>query len=162
MTTFIIDQLNTNYQQEAEQFVLNHWGSIEMVSRGILYQVLEYDGFVALVDDAIQGIIAYRMDAPQCEILLLQSSIEGIGIGAALIEHVKQAALNAACNRLWLITTNDNIPAFRWYQKQGFTLATVHINTLAESRKLKPQIPLTGYDGIPLRDEIEFEMLLRP
>jgi hypothetical protein len=29
-----------------------------------------------------------------------------------------------------------------------------------KSRQLKPEIPLTGNDGIPLRDEIELEMLL--
>jgi hypothetical protein len=29
-----------------------------------------------------------------------------------------------------------------------------------ESRKIKPQISLTGEDGIPIRDEIELELEL--
>jgi hypothetical protein len=29
-----------------------------------------------------------------------------------------------------------------------------------QSRKLKPEIPLIGNDGIPIRDEIELEMKL--
>jgi hypothetical protein len=59
-----------------------------------------------------------------------------------------------------LITTNDNVAALRFYQKRGFTLAALHKNALEQSRRLKPQIPLLGLDGIPLRDEIELEIFL--
>jgi hypothetical protein len=31
---------------------------------------------------------------------------------------------------------------------------------VASSRLLKPSIPLTGFQGIPIRDEIELEMSL--
>ena len=31
-------------------------------------------------------------------------------------------------------------------------------NALDQARKLKPEIPLIGMDGIPLRHEIELEM----
>ena len=36
----------------------------------------------------------------------------------------------------------------------------VHRNTIADSRRLKPEIPLLGEHGIPIRDEIELEMFL--
>jgi hypothetical protein len=36
----------------------------------------------------------------------------------------------------------------------------IHRDALELSRRLKPQIPLIGLDGIPLRDEIELELLL--
>ena len=38
----------------------------------------------------------------------------------------------------------------------------VHLyhNALEESRKLKPEIPLIGENGIPLSHEIEFERVL--
>jgi hypothetical protein len=39
-------------------------------------------------------------------------------------------------------------------------LAAVHPQAIEISRQLKPQIPLIGNEGIPLRDEIEFEKLL--
>jgi len=48
----------------------------------------------------------------------------------------------------------------RFYQKRGFELVAIHRNALEHSRKLKPEIPLTGKNGVPLRDEIELEMLL--
>jgi hypothetical protein len=39
-------------------------------------------------------------------------------------------------------------------------LAAVHPRAIEISRKLKPEIPLTGNEGIPIRDEIEFEKRL--
>ena len=62
--------------------------------------------------------------------------------------------------RAWLITTNDNLDAIRFYQRRGFTIATVHAGAIEQSRTIKPSIPLVGSYGIPIRDEIEFEMLL--
>jgi len=59
------------------------------------------------------------------------------------------------------MTTNDNTAALRFYQKWGFLLVAVHRNAVEQARKLKPEIPLTGIDGIPLRDEIELEVLLK-
>ena len=140
--------------------MMRRWGSLRMVSRGILYQVLDYPGFVASQGEELRGIITYRIEKDACEVLVLISIGEGQGIGSALLDQVKQAAKAAGCKRCWLITTNDNIHAIRWYQKRGFTIAAIHVNALAESRKLKPEIPLLGNDGIPLRDEIEFEILL--
>ena len=86
--------------------------------------------------------------------------MEGQGIGSSLMDAVKKAAISAGCGRLWLITTNDNMSALRFYQKRGFRLAALYLNALDRSRLLKPQIPLFGKDGIPLRDEIELDMSL--
>jgi ribosomal protein S18 acetylase RimI-like enzyme len=55
---------------------------------------------------------------------------------------------------------NDNLHALRFYQKRGFVLVALHRNALEASRKLKPEIPLVGIDGIPIRDEIELELVL--
>jgi ribosomal protein S18 acetylase RimI-like enzyme len=90
----------------------------------------------------------------------IDSAKPGIGIGTLLIEAVTQAAREAGCKRLWLITTNDNLHALRFYQKHGFTLLTVHRYALDASRQLKPSIPLIGNDHIPLHHEIELEMIL--
>lgn len=160
MTQLTIQPLGDAHRAWAEDLMQREWGSPRQVSRGVLYDVLAYPGFVALLDGEPQGLVTYRIDGTACEILMIHSLVPGRGIGAGLVEQVKAAAREAGCQRLWLITTNDNIPAFRWYQKRGFTIAAVHVNALEQSRKLKPEIPPTGYDGIPLRDEIEFEMWL--
>ena len=96
----------------------------------------------------------------QCEVLTLHASQRWHGAGTALIEAVEQLAARRGCARLWVITTNDNIDALRFYQRRGFQLAAVHRGAVDDSRRLKPEIPVTGAYGIPLRDEIELEKRL--
>ena len=75
------------------------------------------------------------------------------------VDRGSRAARQAAgCTRLWVITTNDNVNALRFYQRRGFCLVTVHRGAVDRSRAtLKPEIPAAGAYGIPLRDEIELE-----
>ncbi|RMG85889.1 MAG: GNAT family N-acetyltransferase [Chloroflexi bacterium] len=137
-----------------------HWGSTAIVTRGQSYYAHLLPGFVAEKDGEHIGLVTYRIDGPSCELMTLDSLQPGQGIGSALIEAVKEAAKEAGCKRLWLITTNDNLEALRFYQKRGFELVAVHRNAIAEARRLKPQIPLVGKEGIPIRDEIELEVKL--
>ena len=106
------------------------------------------------------GLVTYNITNSNCEIVTIDSIRPFSGVGTALIEAVKNIALKSGCKRLWLITTNDNMNALRFYQKRGFELVAIHRNALDISRKLKPEISLIGNDGIPLRDEIELEMVL--
>ena len=116
-------------------------------------------GFIA--EDGIEkiGLITYNIEGDDCEITTLNSFIEQSGVGTALIERVKQAAKEENCKRVWLITTNDNIHALRFYQRREFTIKALYPNAMEESRKLKPGIPMLGNDDIPIRDEIEFEYI---
>jgi len=125
-----------------------------------MYQADELPGFVAVEKDKPVGLITYRISGKECEITSMNSEVEGKGVGSALVEAVKKAALEAGCKRLWLVTTNDNTHALHFWQKRGFLIKAIHVNALEKSRKLKPEIPLTGNDGIPLRDEIELERKL--
>ena len=69
----------------------------------------------------------------------------------------------SGARRLWLITTNDNVDALRFYQRRGFRLVRVHAGAVDRSRAaLKPGIPEAGDHGIPLRDELELEMTTGP
>lgn len=77
-----------------------------------------------------------------------------------MIDAVKSIAMASNCRRLWLITTNDNTQALRFYQRRGFVLAAIYLDAVEQSRKLKSDIPIIGHDGIPIRDEIELEMSL--
>ena len=81
------------------------------------------------------------------------------GAGSALLAACVRAAVDAGATRLWLITTNDNMPALRFYQRRGFVLVALRPGAIDEARRtLKPEIHLTGRDEIPIRDEIELEL----
>ncbi len=142
------------------RFLKERWGAATVVSRGQVHHPEKLPGFAAVQAHSLVGLATFHIEGEACEIVTLDSLAEGIGIGSALIATVKQRALEAGCRRLWLITTNDNLNALGFYQKRGFALAALHRNAIEESRRFKPEIPATGMDGIPLRDEIELEMIL--
>jgi len=158
MQKFKIRSLTPQDRDKIKEFMIDAWGSEKVVSCGVLHEAYLLPGFAAYEGDKLAGLVTYNIEDRDCEIVTLDSLIENRGIGWRLIEHVLEKAHQAECNRLWLITTNDNIHAFRYYQKRGFTIADIHVNALEKSRELKPQIPKIGMHGIPLRDEIIFEM----
>jgi GNAT superfamily N-acetyltransferase len=141
-------------------FLRQAWAGPAVVTRGKIHRADELPGFLAARDGAPVGLATYRIEANQCEIITFNSMEENAGVGTALLAAVADAARRAGCRRLWLVTTNDNTAALRFYQRRGLHLVAVHRDALDASRKLKPGIPLTGNDGIPLRDEIELEMVL--
>ncbi len=160
MPDIIIQPLNITNQEWVSEFMLELWGSNKVVSRGVIYYPQDLPGFVAMYDGKKVGLVTYNIVDESCEIVTINSTHPSSGVGTALIEAVRDIAIKSGCKRLWLITTNDNMNALRFYQKRGFVLVAVHRNALDISRKLKPEIPLIGNDDIPLRDEIELEMML--
>jgi ribosomal protein S18 acetylase RimI-like enzyme len=108
-------------------------------------------------------VLTYVVDGDSCEVLTLHARERLGGTGTALIEAVERVAVEAGCRRLWLVTTNDNVDALRFYQRRGFRLAALRAGAVDEAREaLKPEIPRVGDHGIDLRDELELEKLLGP
>lgn len=140
------------------EFMVEHWGDEIVVAHGAIYRPAELPGFVAYAENTVTGLVTYHLNAESCEIVTLDSLQEGLGIGAALIEAVHDVAVRSGCRRLWLITTNDNTRALRFYQKRGFRLVAVRPGAVDAARRIKPGIPQIGNDGIPIRDELELEI----
>lgn len=128
-----------------------------MVSRGRPHDGLALPGFVAVHEDERVGALLHRTDGAELEVVFIAATVDGVGAGAALLDAAVGVAAQAGCRRAWLVTTNDNSNAIRFYQRQGWDLVALHRGAVAESRRLKPTIPETGNDGIPIRHELEFE-----
>lgn len=158
MAPFLIRPLRADDQDWVRRFLIERWGSDRMIAHGVEYHPHTLSGFAALADDKPIGLITYHIKRDSCEIVTIDSVRSGLGIGTALIEAARNVAREAGCKRVWLITTNDNLNALRFYQKRGFVLVAIHRNAIDRARQIKPEIPLIGEFGIPLRDEIEFEM----
>ena len=144
----------------ADRLVRELWGAPTVISRGRVHNPAELPGFVALLDGRPAGLATYAIEDRSCELVTIDSLVPDSGVGTALVEAVRNAAWRAGCNRLWLVTTNDNTHALRFYQRKGFVLAGLHRDAVAESRRLKPEIAERGHDGIPIRDELELELRL--
>ena len=107
------------------------------------------------------GLLTFYVEDNECEVTSLDSLREGQGVGTELMDAVVEEARKQDRKRLFLVTTNDNMHALRFYQKRGFELVTIYRGSVIESRKVKPSIPLIGFDDIPLKDEIELELSLK-
>jgi GNAT superfamily N-acetyltransferase len=160
MKPFQIRPLNIKDRTWVADLLKEWWAGPKIITRGKVHYPDKYPGFIALVEEKPAGLVTYNIDDKDCEIVTMNSLAEKIGIGSALIDAVKDVAIKKGCRRLWLITTNDNTKALRFYQKYGMALVAVHRNAIEQSRRLKPEIPLIGDDGIEIRDEIELEILL--
>lgn len=153
-----IREINGELRKDVVAFIIKNWGSPIIVSRGRVHSADKLPGYVAIDDNMqIKGLITYHIDNNECEIVSLDSMVENMGIGSRLVEQVVRIAKEQGCKRVWLITTNDNTKAMRFYQKRGFNMKALYINAVQEARKIKPEIPLYGNDGIPILHEIEFE-----
>lgn len=171
MTEFNIRPLERSDREWVAHFLDERWGTTQIVSRGKAVYGHLLPGFMAERNTASAeeeseaedhvaeniGLITVHVGDRECEITTLNSLSESIGVGTALVEAVENWAREAGIERLWLVTTNDNLAALKFWQKRGYELVTVHRNAIADARRIKPQIPITGLDGIIIRDEIELE-----
>ena len=156
---FSIEAAET-HRRFIDRQIRESWSGPFVVSKNTLHDTRTHKGFAAVSDGEVIGYILYNLADGDCEITVLESMRERQGVGRALINKVIQVAKEANCRRLWLITTNDNTRAIRFYQIYGFSLLSVHIGAMEKARKLKPNIPLTGNDGLPIDHEFEFELTL--
>jgi ribosomal protein S18 acetylase RimI-like enzyme len=160
---FSVRAVDERDQEWIGKFILDRWHAEFVVVHGVVYYPHKLRGFVAEVGGTTHaGLVTYVVENSACELVTLDSVQEGVGIGSALVQAVAQEAAHAGCSRVWCITTNDNHPALRFYQKRGFKIAAVRPGAVDRSRVLKPSIPLLGVNGIPIRDEIELELRLPP
>jgi GNAT superfamily N-acetyltransferase len=140
---------------------LEGWGMRHAARLGRLEDSLAHPALIAERDGELIGVLTYVLDGDSCEVLTLQASERQHGVGTALVEAVERLATDAGCSRLWVITTNDNVDALRFYQRRGFRLSVLHAGAVDDSRaRLKPEIPRVGEYGIDLRDELELEKLI--
>jgi GNAT superfamily N-acetyltransferase len=129
-----------------------------MVVRDRVLRPAELPGYIA---GDLRGLVTYRIDADDCEIVSLDSLDQGRGVGSRLVEAVVETARSAGCRRVWLVTTNDNERALSWYVRRGFRVSAIRVGALDRARTRKPSIPVVNAEtGIAIRDEIELERRL--
>lgn len=155
-----IRKTNSSDLEWIRNLFINNWGGDFIVSRGKIQKPENLEGFIAEENGEKVGLVTLNIEEDEMEIVAMNSLKPRKGIGTLLLQKVVSAAKEKNMKRLWLITTNDNLNALKFYQKNNFYLVKVHPGAIAESRKIKPQIPEIGEGGIPIKDEIELEIAL--
>jgi GNAT superfamily N-acetyltransferase len=134
--------------------------SPRIVSGGVLHVATDLPGLLAEDDGTPVGLLLYHISAREFEVVVLLSLQERAGVDTHLLAQAEQIARGGECRRLWLVTTNDNLPAIAFYQARGWRQVTIRQGAMAEARRLKPEIPAFGTNGLPKEDETKFELAL--
>ena len=143
----------------AIEAMLDGWGMRWVARLDELRDVLDDAGMVAIGSDgALVGLATYRVDRGEAELTTLSATTRHEGTGSALVEAVVDTVAARGVRRLWLVTTNDNVDALRFYQRRGFRLEELRAGAVDRSRAtIKPTIPAVGAYGIAIRDELILE-----
>jgi uncharacterized protein YhfF/N-acetylglutamate synthase-like GNAT family acetyltransferase len=124
-----------------------------------LIDATRHPALIAEADGALAGVATWIAADGSVELLTLHAASPWGGVGSALIAAARTVGSGVGAARLWLVTTNDNLDALRFYQRRGLRLVRVDAGAVDRSRAtLKPSIPAVGLFGIPIRDELELEM----
>jgi GNAT superfamily N-acetyltransferase len=135
------------------------WGDVIGV-QGVLVFARDLPALVAEIGGEPAGLLTWRQEGDELEIVGVEAWTPDAGVGAALLRTVRRLAADRGCRRLWLITNNDNLTAMRFYQRRGWELVAIHRGGADRSRAAKPTIPLVGDHGIPIHHEVELEFRL--
>lgn len=134
-----------NYELKAIQEAQLEWVSQEsqslggpyVVSGDKLYDIRKSPGFIAYLEDEPVGFLIYDLSDSTLEILFVKTLQKYKGVGSALLKRAEEIALENNCSLLRVYTTNDNLDAFRFYQRRGFVVFSYEINTFQETLELK-------------------------
>ena len=155
--------LNDDDRAWAVEVEADSWGEPVVARLVELIDPTVLPGFVALLDGRRAGLVTYALRGDECEVVTIRSLHEGRGVGRALLDAVRGAAVEAGCRRLWLVTTNNNMRALALCQRWGMDLVALHRDAVSDARRrLKPSISERDEHGVPIRHELVLELLLDP
>nr|WP_052478109.1 GNAT family N-acetyltransferase [Kibdelosporangium sp. MJ126-NF4]CEL16184.1 acetyltransferase, GNAT family [Kibdelosporangium sp. MJ126-NF4]CTQ94109.1 acetyltransferase, GNAT family [Kibdelosporangium sp. MJ126-NF4] len=161
MTKYTLRPVESADQERIADLLTQSWGSPRVVvGHGRVHDASALPGLIASQDSEVVGLLTYYVQGDTAELVTLNAYVTEGGIGTALLAAMAPIVKELSCTRIILMTTNDNTDAIRFYQRRGFQLRELRVGAIAAAREIKPEIPLIGLHGIPLRDELEMELLL--
>lgn len=128
------------------------WGETEIDSFGRTFDVLSCLNLIADVDGELAGIVSLAIDGGEQAIVMLSvyPQFQGAGIGGALVREAIVRAASAGLPFIKVATTNDDVASLYFYQRMGFVIAGIDCGTVVDHHGEV----LSGFAGIPIRDEI--------
>jgi len=155
-----VRQLEESDRTWAEELVREHFGSSRVVSRGVLHHSRDLSGLVAEDGTSPVGLLQYRTEHDEAEVVILISDRKRAGVGRTLMRAFRGLGETAGLRRIRVITTNNNRAAQAFYEALGMCRCAVYPDAVVEARRLKPELPELDTEGVPIRDEIEYEWRL--
>ena len=144
-------------RKQLEELLRLRWPDSNLIICGQFVRPEDVEGLGYYADDRLHGIGTWRAVGKIMHIVAVNAFTEVRGVGIALVDGMMRHGRQNGMALLRATITNDNLIALRFYQKRGFRVTALHRGLIDAMRHIKPSIPLTGLDGIPMRDEFELE-----
>jgi ribosomal protein S18 acetylase RimI-like enzyme len=140
------------------KLVRRFWGEEEQLIFDRKFTVAELPGYLAKVEDRVVGFISFSptSDALIVVALGVLPEYQCCGIGSRLVKEVECEARRLGKSRVFVSTSNDDLPALSFYQSRGFHIYEVKSNIIAE----KHGKVMRGIGGLPVRDELRLQKRL--
>ncbi|GAA1854819.1 GNAT family N-acetyltransferase [Asanoa iriomotensis] len=146
-------------REALDEFHRLTWGGHIVVAHDEAIDLRTLPALVAVDDGGrLAGALCWRVVDDSLEVVSIAAARSGVGVGTALLDAVVAEARAAGSHRIWLVTTNDNLRALRFYQRRGLRIVGVDRGAVDRARLMKPSIPTVGDDGVPIHDELRLEL----
>lgn len=140
-------------------------GGPMIVSNDELCDLRDHPSRIAWRGAAPVGLSVYRkLDRQTLEVLAFKASVPEQGVGSALLKDLVLIGRLFDLQTIVLDTTNDNMRALRFYQRNGFTVRAWRCGAFRDVLALKglnPNAPFVGDDDIEIRDVVRLEKPLK-
>src|SRR5574341_1599654 len=147
-------------REEIDRLVRESWG-LPIVAMDRLYEPADLEGLVWRDESVeIKGLVTWAVEEDWAEIVTMDAFVQGAHIGGRLLDAAEAELRERGVRTLVVVTTNDNLRAQVFYMRRGYRLTRLDVGGMDRVRALKPTVPATGHEGIPLRDMWEFRKQL--
>jgi ribosomal protein S18 acetylase RimI-like enzyme len=138
----------------ARELFERDYGRTKIVAFGEVMDIDQMPALVAIMYNDPSGALAYRLlgDALHIVALATDPMWQRSGVGSYLLAEVELIARRLRLERIIVSTTNDNLPALYFYQRQHYRIASLTPGSLINRAAGRP-----GFAGIEVRDEIRLE-----
>jgi ribosomal protein S18 acetylase RimI-like enzyme len=122
------------------------------------YDVLACPAFLACDGDDVVGLASYAVEVGWDAIVLVMLNLlpgyQGRGAGWALLDAMREEAVERDLRRVLVVTSNDDLPALALYQRYGFRLTEVIPGRIASHHGAS----VPGFAGILVLDELRLAL----
>jgi GNAT superfamily N-acetyltransferase len=137
--------------EEIDRLLRENWG-LPVVCIDRLYEPADLEGLVWRDDSGIQGLVTWAVKEDRAEIVTMDAFRQGTHIGGRLLDAAESELRQRGVRTVAVVTTSDNLRAQALYLRRGYRLIRLDLDGMERVRALKPGVPETGHEGLPLRD----------
>ena len=131
VSAYSLRKLTPTDKSVVASLLVREWGAVEVValSLGGVVDPSTLPGWLAEADDEVVGLLTYLIRDDVAELVTI-NAFTGGGVGSALLGALVEECQTKGVRRIQVTTTNDNIPALRFYQRAGFRLTALRIGAV--------------------------------